>query len=318
MLGALGRRLRLFLRSELDIQKDYMISQLRPTNELDEAGWTLRNENGETHVSGLNFAFNTKDHIHFVRHLIYVAKLVKEVNAKLNHLPDGRVEVQVGQVRIAPETAQELGIVSEVFCDKLYQVESPEQMFVWDVGANVGVASLYFAGVLGYDVAAYELFPTTAAAAKNNIERSGLSDRISLTVAGVGRTNDLLKLPYFLETRGSNGLYRKAGSEGTESSSIVEAEIRDASEVLREVVAQAKGRPILAKFDCEGAEYDIIARLEETGELRSIQAFVMEVHTFTGLDPQQIVKSLTKAGFLVRSLPTATRELGVLFASRMG
>lgn len=273
---------------------------------------------GKTHVSGLDITFDDARHAHILENLERIAVLVRDAGAKLSLLPDGRIEVQIGNCRIVPETVQECGILVEVLRDEIYFWESEEPLFVWDVGANIGVSALYFADVLGWDVAAYELFPVTAQAAIDNFARSGLEHKIHVEAAGVGMRNETLTLPYFADTRGSNGLYGNDTAAGTADSTLTEVRVRDAVEVLDEVMARANGRPILAKFDCEGAEYDIIERLESAGRLRSLTAIVMELHAFPGLDPSTLIGRLLRAGFLIRRSKNPKGHLSIVSAVRLG
>lgn len=330
MLGSLARRARLFLQSELDLQKDRIIAQLvedlrrqrlfnaDPSSAVAQLGWLVSGDTEKTHVTGLNFTFDHRTDFAFVAALELVAILVRDLDAKLRRLPDHRIEIQIGRIRVTPATAQEIGILVEVLRDEIYMVQSPEPMYVWDVGANVGIASMYFANVADWDVAAYELFPATAAAAHENIERSGLADRIKLVTAGVGARDGRLTLPYYTVSRGSNGLYRQEGEADAGTSSRAEVQVIDASAVISQVKAEAAGRPIFAKFDCEGAEYDIVARLEATGQLRLISAMVMELHALPGLEPGKVLSSLKTSGFLVHRPQRPAHDLSIIYATRLG
>jgi FkbM family methyltransferase len=282
-----------------------------------DLGWSLTEADGKTRVGGLDFTFDNVAHAHLIRHIELVARLVGDLGATLAQLPDGRIEFRIGQVRIVPETPQELGILVEIFRDGIYRVEAAKPMFVWDVGANVAAASLYFAGVSGWDVAAYELFPQTAEMAKDNVARSGLANKIMLTAAGVGSKDESLSLPYYPDSRGSNGLYGNDYAPQGSDRSEVQVQVLDAASVIDSVVKTAAGRPILAKLDCEGAEYDILDRLAEAQKLRVITAIVMELHAVPGRDPKIAIQLLLNNGFLVRRARHTADDLSIVYATRL-
>jgi FkbM family methyltransferase len=232
-------------------------------------------------------------------------------------IEDGKLAVRIGQLTFTPETLQEIWILKEIFEDEVYLVESQKPMYVWDVGANVATASLYFASVLGWDVTAYELFPQVAEAARSNIHRSGFTDRISLSAFGIGARTEDLTLMYNERSRGSNGLLGNTAPDLSGAQVPVKVKVMDAAEEIKKVLELAKGRPILAKFDCEGAEYDILPRLVETGNIRSISAIVMEEHIVEGHNRETLVKLIQDAGFLVRRSARMDKHVSMLFACRI-
>lgn len=315
----------MFLRSELDLAKDRLLADLRkdivPTDPRNVAlatlGWTIDLRNPLEHVAGFGIRFDPQIHGYWIDALPQLSVLVRDCGATLHQLEDRRIEIRLGDIRVTPATFQEIGALVEIFRDEVYSVECASPMFAWDVGANCGFASLYFAGSHGWDVAAYELCGPTADAARENVTRSGLDSKIQVHAAGVGGKNETMQITYSSDLRGSNGILGNIATDPHGVEQPLPVEVRDASDVFAAVQKEANGRPILVKLDCEGAEYAILERLLETGQLAEISALVIEAHCFPGLEPGMAVNTLLKAGFLVRRVPRMTEPLQILFASRM-
>jgi FkbM family methyltransferase len=322
MLELISRRVRLLLKSELDLQKDRLLAELRADqNAAVEAEKRSQEAALEKHLGaqaferGIPFDRTTREFI--FQGLRLLNSLAVNAGATFQILPDGRLEVQIGAAAFVPETTQEIGILKEIFEDEVYFVDTREPMFVWDIGANVAAASLYFASVHGWDVAAYELFPKTAAAAEDNIRRSGLGDKIELNVVGLGAKTEKLTVTYNEASRGSNGLFGNTGKDKSGEEQSVEVRVVDVAEEIEKVVRRAGNRPILAKIDCEGAEYEILPRLAQTGKLRLLTAIILEEHSLTGRNRSEILTPLRDAGFIVRRDRRMEKEVSMMFAVRI-
>jgi len=327
MLGVVANRLRFFFRSELDLAKDRLLAEIRTDDAridprfraMREMGWTFDEGHPFEQIVGFGIAFDPKAHRHWIDGLPWLATLVKEKDASLNQLPDGRIALTIGSIRVVPETHQELGLLVEVWHDEVYNMECAEPVFVWDIGANAGFASLYFAARHGWDVAAFELCPPTADSAVENVKLSGLESKIKVHSIGIGGKDGTLEITYSSQIRGSNGIFGNVAwwdPQGEEQT--LEVQIRDAANVFDEVAAQASGRPILAKIDCEGAEYEILDRLHQSGKLALISAIVMEAHVLPGLHPDRALSVLLNGGFIVHRTRKLSTPSTTFFASRRG
>ena len=324
-LRSAARRLRLFLRSELDLSKDRLLAELRKDELTEDArvaamkrlGWKFDRERPLDNVVGLGIAFDPIVHRHWIDGLPYLATLVLECGAEIHQLEDRRLELKIGNIRVTPNSEQELGFLVEVLRDEEYLVESGTPMFVWDVGANVGFASLFFAAVQGWDVMAYELCPPTAEIARENVRRSGLEDRIQINAAGIGGKAETAKIAYSAKFHGTNSMVGDTLRLPTGDEQELDVQVLDASEVFTEVQERAAGRPIFVKLDCEGAEYAVLKRLHETGQLAMISAMVIEAHCHPGLEPDDAVKTLLAAGFLVRRKRRLNLPYETFYASRL-
>lgn len=199
----------------------------------------------------------------------------------------------------------------------MYDLQVAGDWHVWDIGLNIGIAALFFAQEKVWTVDGFELFPQTAEAAAQNVANSGLTDRIAIFPYGVGGRNAEFTLDYHAGTRGSNGLFGNHAEERADDAVPTQVTVRDASEVAQEVIERAQGKPVLAKIDCEGAEYEIIERLAETGQLRALDAILMETHFFeSSHQVDRLIHPLIEAGFAVKHSRKGTQHVGFLTAVR--
>ena len=325
MLSSVAKKLRMFLRSELDLSKDRMLAELRqdivPNDSrivaLQNLGWYFEGDRPFERIVGFGIHFDPVLHAHWIESMPAIALLIRDCGATLHLMPDRQIEIRIGSVRVVPETCQEFAFLIEVFHQECYCFESLSPMFVWDIGANVGIASMYFADVHGWDVAAYELCPPTADAARRNIHLSELDSKVQVHSCGIGGKSETMKISYSGATRGSNGILGNTTWESIGAVQDLEVQVRDSSEVFDEILRQSNGRPILAKIDCEGAEYALLERLHETGKLQSISAVILEAHVHPGLEPGHAVTTLLKGGFAVRRMRRLTERFQVIYATRL-
>ena len=121
----------------------------------------------------------------------------------------------------------------------------PDKPKVIDIGAHVGVVSMYLAKKYNAEVWAYEPQPQNSRRLVLNIERNGLTDKahaFNLAVTGDGRD---VTIGSNTENSGGNSIY-DSGSFAAKSITL--------PEILAEV-----GEIDLLKIDCEGAEFEILA-----------------------------------------------------------
>lgn len=124
----------------------------------------------------------------------------------------------------------------------------PANPKVIDIGAHVGVVSMYLAKKYGAEVWAYEPLPENYRRLVLNIERNGLQDKVhpfNLAVTGDGRD---VNITANMTNSGGNSIY-----DGGE----VAAHSTTFAEILKQT-----GAVDLLKIDCEGAEFEILADAE--------------------------------------------------------
>ena len=228
---------------------------------------------------------------------------------------EGNPEYRVGNARIVPEGGDDLYMLEETFSQGQYEMpDDGREWFVLDIGMNVAVVALYFAGVKGWEVIGYEPFPTTFDIARRNVERSGLQDRVHMRNAGVDGGSGHLKVLFNKESRSTNSLFGNISGNRRTPDEEVEIRLMDAADVVEEALQMAGERPLLSKIDCEGAEYAIFDRLIERNLLERVDAFLIEYHyVLPEHSPERIRKPLLERGYRVTDL-WGNSEAGGLIA----
>lgn len=173
--------------------------------------------------------------------------------------------------------------IEEMICYEIWDLEEynlnlQADSIVIDIGMNVGLATLFFANK-GYVKKIYAFEPDKRVYEKAiyNIElNENIKDKIetyNVACASEDKTET-----YLVDNRDSAGIFQMSNilNCGSEKIDVI---CVDAAKVLGKIIDQHYGnKKIVMKCDCEGAEYEIFYRLEETGYFNKIDAFVMEWH----------------------------------------
>ncbi|OZM73769.1 FkbM family methyltransferase [Amycolatopsis antarctica] len=188
-------------------------------------------------------------------------------------------------------------IYDEVFTRRSYLQEGidlPDRALVVDVGANVGMFSLFVSKEAAeVDVLAFEPHPALVEALHANLELH-TADRVTVFPFGLGENAEAtVDFTFYPRLPGNSTRYRelKEGpllelfgeqafqemtTNGAFQSETVPVEIRRLSDVLAEVEPT---RPIdLLKVDVEGAEVDVLRGLDEAdwGRVRQVVAEIQD------------------------------------------
>ncbi len=229
----------------------------------------------------------------------------------------GRLRYRLGTLEFSISTEEELRILVEIYVLGTYNYALPAPAVVCDIGMNVGFASLYFAAKPGTIVYGFEPIRDTYEAALSNFALNpGLS--ASITSANVGlaaqsRTETVLYSPKLKGLSGNRDtipLYQRRGERFMPR----QIELRAITEVLGDITQRHPDRPLVVKMDCEGAEYELVAALQQEGMLQDIALLMIEWHA-RGSEP--LAAPLRDAGFAVFSFAAHDQQSGMVYASRM-
>ncbi|WP_019482968.1 FkbM family methyltransferase [Arthrobacter sp. TB 23] len=134
--------------------------------------------------------------------------------------------------------------------DALSSLLAPEDV-VFDVGANIGNHSIYFAGVVGANVIAFEPVPQSIGLLTENARINELNDKIKILSFGLSSSRGTANVAFPENNLGAARL--KADAAG-------EIELY----ALDELEEAAKLDPTLIKIDVEGMESEVIEGALET------------------------------------------------------
>lgn len=157
-----------------------------------------------------------------------------------------------------------------------------------DVGANVGMASLWMAQQAPHArIVAVEPAADTASRLRANVDRNRLAGRISLVVAGVAGAAGRASM-VFGEGFSTHGVLDRSATG--------EIELRTLDDILDGTGMDSVD---LLKIDCEGGEYDAL----RGPALQRLRRIVGEYHIVPGHEPAELEETLRDAGFEVSMEP---------------
>jgi len=160
-------------------------------------------------------------------------------------------------------------LYKEVVEDNYYDftAENLQNKVVIDIGANIGVASIFAAALGAKKVIAVEPTNATFQLLKDNIAQAKYENIVPLCRVASDVTGRAVKINHSASHQTANNVYDVA-----EQYDVVE------SISIADLVKMAEGSDVVLKLDCEGSEFDII--MNATAEdLRSVKKIAMEVHS---------------------------------------
>jgi len=248
------------------------------------------------------------------RHFVVTAPSLKTDDVPQAHFPGRQPKWYIANdnVRIALENEDDFRTTFDVYAgghyDRLNRDARPGSV-VWDIGANLGVASIIFAQNPNIShIYAYEPVPHTFTMATRSFAANPkLSPKISVENLGIGKNVREVQIRYTVKAKAAIGLanipsrLKTLNNIQPEDMEDVTIHLADAAEVLRGIRARNPEAPILLKLDAEGAEYEIIDRLIETGVIKEINAAAIEWHDSPG--EEYLTSRLLASGFQSQAMP---------------
>lgn len=207
-----------------------------------------------------------------------------------------------------------VALVLEIFGDECYSqyFDIPREGVVLDIGANIGVFTLYCTKKSGkLFVHAYEPNPKTNVTLRQNIIVNGKKDRVRVYDEAVGRVRSDFKMWTNVPSLIATGYATTALSH--EEGSITVPMID-----LNEVVDRAGQAIELLKIDVEGAEADLLEGATRS-TLSKINRVVLEYHDYLCEGALTRCKSVLEAsGFVCHARPNKRDpgRSGLLYARR--
>lgn len=220
--------------------------------------------------------------------------------------------VQAGKAKAKIDRLGDLAILHEVFVEGIYQFEAAGPLVILDIGANIGLASLFFADRYAFPVYSYELVPSTAELARANFGLNPQFDDLHLEAAGVGAEDRELELVFDPENSAGNSMFVSSGS------SREKVKIRDAAAVVQEVITKHPGHRIVIKLDAEGAEYGIARLWASSGLLSKIGVLMIEWHESSEGSVDELRTLLRQSGFEWFERNHTEAPVGMIYAYRRG
>jgi FkbM family methyltransferase len=210
----------------------------------------------------------------------------------------------LGESIIVPDAPSFAGQVKDIFIEKVYNfISESETPIIYDCGANIGLATLYFKRLYPRaSIKAFEADTKIYEILKTNLDSYGLLDHsVILYNNAVWINDDELSF----NSDGADG--GTLLSENTKSTSQRVKAIR-----LKDMLASETEIDFL-KMDIEGAE---VLVLKDCGsELKKVKRMVFEYHSFSNHTPQELGEVLTmlsSLGFRYYINTLTTREMPLI------
>lgn len=284
---------------------------------ISNLGTPTHPSNGKVALPELGVVIDPRRHENILTISTQLVSLKRRQGAAFHLNEDDSLQITVSGISIVTETIQDMLCVCEVYDSWIYALDFRPKVTVWDIGANIGTASLFFAGCRGWDVIAYEPFPQTAESARRNIALNNLYHKIEFVEAGIAGSERKESVEYSHDWRASNGIFGNYHPDLPDKGQTVEISLLDASSEFQKLKAKAAGGLIVAKIDCEGAEYEILRRLRQTNDLQSIDVMILEVHPIPAEDTKEPVQIVLDSGMSIirREMPSDGYE--IIYAARL-
>lgn len=160
-------------------------------------------------------------------------------------------------------------LYDEIFAREEYMFESSTpQPVIFDCGANIGMATLFFKWLYPEStVVSFEADPTTFGVLKHNIQQNHLQ---GVTAHNVALWSEDGHIPFFVREDEPGSLLMSTMANRTAGKEIsVEA---------KRLSSFINGQVDLLKLDVEGAEVKVICDLLESGKIDAVQQMIIEYH----------------------------------------
>lgn len=209
------------------------------------------------------------------------------------------------------DSKDSLNEIITVLCRKEYHFDINGPFVMFDIGLNLGFTSLLTAQneqcVKAYG---FEPFGPTFRLAQRNVSLNPeIENKIEIFNFGLSQEEKTLQIAYNPEFLGYMSTFtdRFEEMDQCKKESVI---LKKASEVLTPLFNK-HNEPIFLKIDCEGAEWEIIPELNESGLLDRVSVLIMETHFKPALP---LIEILIKAGFklfcnAVPCIPSENLEL---------
>ena len=181
-----------------------------------------------------------------------------------------------------------LGVIMEQFIEEQYNWLDVKGNDVIDIGANIGDSAIYFALKRAKHVYAFEPYPYSFNLASKNIKLNGLQNKITLLNEGCTEKEGSINIDANYQNTGSTDL--KKFSKGKEIRLTTLANI-----IKRFNISSSAS----LKIDCEGCEYSILLKANNT-DLRRFKQIQIEYH----YGYLNLKKKLEAAGFKLSKTTT--------------
>lgn len=221
---------------------------------------------------------------------------------------------EFNNIKMFVQSIEDLFILNEIYSEGTYNFSLPVKCVIIDIGMNVGFSSLFFSSSeLVHKIISFEPVTTTFQQGLKNFELNPeLKSKIEPYNYGIGGNTRQEEFIFSQEWKGSVGLRGLEESKAISSKKLesVKVQIQDIADAI--LIAKSFKLPVVAKIDSEGAEYEIIERLDNLHIIELIDLYMIEWHD---KGSQRLAETLQKAEFSTITFnPFIFKNVGMLYA----
>lgn len=182
---------------------------------------------------------------------------------------------------------------------------------LWDVGANIGIYSLYAAKIQNAKVYSFEPLINSAKVLRKNIKLNNLQDKISLFPIGLGHLNKNLKLFYFSNHAGSaQHAIQKKNKNKFENVMFFKPDF-----LIEKKIVEI---PNYIKIDTDGNEINILTYSKKILKSKKLKSLCIENEFGNGekLRKKKIINLLNKYKFTLDYIDIYTSGYNMFFSRK--
>lgn len=198
----------------------------------------------------------------------------------------GTWKVCYGDINILLASWGDVETFTEIFIYKDYNLSICQKSILLDIGMNIGLATLFFVQNPNIEkIYGFEPFPEIYKLAVNNFRANEkYKDKIIAYPYGLSNENANRYVHLFESNRGQSVLFQDLENG-------ISIQLKKAGSELQRIASENPGRNLILKLDCEGSEYQIIADIDQQNIWPSIDAIIMEWHTYkdAGITYQEVI-----------------------------
>lgn len=217
--------------------------------------------------------------------------------------PEKRIQLRNGSEVILSGHGLDIVVLFQVFCERVYPTDGAT--VVLDLGANIGLFSLYAAFGGAEKIYAFEPNREAYRCMLENIRRNHLQKVIAAyNYAVTSKSNEVVTIPKAASPQ-NHIAYGDFNNDEYESVNTIS---------LNDIVSKESISCVdLLKMDCEGSEYDIIAGMSES-TFSKINRIILEYHDGKA---GEIDENFKRHGFKLEKQQPQTEKMGMLWFRRL-
>lgn len=211
----------------------------------------------------------------------------------------------------------DFSIFEEIYLKNAYRISVPAKSILFDIGLNIGMASIYFASNHNIErVYGFEPFvPTYERAIENvNMNSNEIQNKIQTYNYGLSNFEGEKTFQYREDSPGGMRIGFGSSPIERDQKNAETIRIREAGKEIVRLIHNETDKCFIMKMDIEGSEYDCFENMEKYGLFEKLRIIVMETHDGRA---DELVDMLERHGFNVYSpYEGGSTMIGMLYASR--